>query len=538
MSPMKMTMTMTVSRLTRSAAVALWLCCGSSMAAQAQEQGAFWFDGKRPAPQARQAVELLAASATHGLEPQDYKASALRQAVKNAEQGQALSAAAVAHLDLALTAAMERYLMDLHRGRIDPKKIQHNFNAPRQDFDPAAYLQAALEAGRLPQAAAEAAPRLALYEDLRTVLARYRARGDDPAWHQPLPALPVSARSKALKLAPGQGYAGLNVLAQRLVALGDLAPDMAVPTKYEGPLVSAVQSFQKRHGIAADGVIGKGTLVALQVTPAARARQIELALERLRWTPYKQSSRMIVINIPEFMLRAYDVVGDRIHVQQEMKIVVGKSLDRRTPLFNEEMRFIEFSPYWNVPPSIARAEIVPKLRRDPGYLAREGMEFVATDGSAAVDKAVTPARLAAVLAGQWRIRQRPGPKNALGDIKFVFPNHDNIYLHHTPAVNLFERERRDLSHGCIRVEQPVALAKFVLSNMSQWSEARIKKAMSRGESSTLRLTEPVPVLISYGTARVKQGEIYFFQDIYGLDHQLDLALHQRARYAYSPTDKS
>lgn len=532
-----MKITSTFSRLIRGTAIVLWLCGGISIIAQAQDQGPLWFDGKKPGPQAHQAVELLVASATHGLEPQDYKASVLRQAVKNAEQGQALSAAAVAHLDLALTAAMERYLMDLHQGRIDPKKIQHNFNSPRRVFDPASYLQAALAARRLPQAAAEAAPHLAQYEDLRTVLARYRARGDDPAWHQNLPALPLSSRSKALKLAPGQGYAGLNVLAQRLVALGDLASDMAVPTKYEGPLVSAVQSFQKRHGIAADGVIGKSTLVELQVTPAARARQIELALERLRWTPYKQGSRMIVINIPEFMLRAYEVEGDRIHVLQEMKIVVGKSLDRRTPLFNEEMRFIEFSPYWNVPPSIARAELIPKLQRDPGYLAREGMEFVAVDGSA-VDKAVTPARLNAVLAGQWRIRQRPGPKNALGDIKFVFPNHDNIYLHHTPAVNLFERERRDLSHGCIRVEEPVALAKFVLSNMPQWSEARIKKAMSRGESSTLRLTEPIPVLISYGTARVKQGQIYFFQDIYGLDHQLDLALHQRARYAYSPTDKS
>lgn len=521
----------TLPRLTRRTAIALWLCCGVSTVTRAQEQAQFWFEGKRPSLQARQAAELLVTSATHGLEPQDYNASALRQAIVNAAHGTP-QAITVAQMDQALTSAMEHYLKDLHQGRIDPKKIQHNFNPPHKTFDPAAYLKVAVAARRLPQAAAEAAPHLPLYEDLRKALAYYRERGDDPAWHQPLPALPLSTRSKVPKLAPGQRYAGLSVLAQRLAALGDLPLDAALPAKYEGLLVQAVQSFQKRHGIAPDGVIGKSTLVQLQVTPAARARKIELALERLRWTPLRQGSRMIVINIPEFMLRTYEVEAGRILVRQEMRIVVGKALDRRTPLFNEGMRFIEFSPYWNVPPSIARAETVPQLRRDPAYLAREGMEFVSADG-AVVDTAVTPARLKAVLAGQWRIRQRPGPKNALGDIKFVFPNNDNIYLHHTPAVNLFERERRDLSHGCIRVEQPVELARFVLGNMPQWGEERIKKAMSRGESSTLRLTEPIPVVIAYETTLVKEGEIYFFEDIYGLDRQLDAALRQRTRYASS-----
>jgi len=279
--------------------------------------------------------------------------------------------------------------------------------------------------------------------------------------------------------------------------------------------------------LPAAGGIGKATLTQLQVTPAARVRQIELALERLRWTPLMEGPRMIVINIPEFMLRAYEVQDGRITVQEEMKVVVGKALDKRTPLFDENMRFIEFSPYWNVPLSIARAETVPRLRRDPGYFEREGLEFVSADGR--VDRLLTAARLDAVLAGQWRIRQRPGPKNALGNIKFVFPNHDNIYLHHTPATQLFERDRRDFSHGCIRVEQPVALAKFVLKGMPEWTEDRIRQAMSRGESATLRLAEPVPVLIAYGTALVKEGRTYFFEDIYGLDRLLDAALRQHSR---------
>ena len=524
-----MTIKTMLSGFLRAAALVLWLGCGSAMAAE----GPLWFDGERPAPQARQAVELLAAAATHGLLPQDYQAGALGQAIAKAAQGAPPEAAEIARLEQALTTAMQHYLSDVHQGRIDPKTIHYNFSPPeREAFDAQAYLQAALVARRLPEAAAEAAPRLPIYAHLRESLARYRQSVDDPAWQTPLPPLPAGPRGKAGKLAPGQAYAGLGLLAQRLVVLGDLAPETTLPTRYEAPLVAAVQAFQQRHGLAADGVIGKSTLTQLQVTPAARVRQIELALERLRWTPLMQGPRMIVINIPEFVLRAYDVQDGRIQVQQEMKIVVGKALDTRTPLFDEDMRFIEFSPYWNVPPSIARAEIVPRLRRDPGYLAREEMEFVS---GGRVDRTVSAGLLAAVLAGKSRIRQRPGPKNALGDIKFVFPNRDNIYLHHTPAIALFERDRRDFSHGCIRVEQPVALAQFVLRNMPEWTEDRIRKAMGRGESATLKLTEPVPVLIAYGTALVKEGRTFFFEDIYGLDHLLDDALRKHSR-SLQPTN--
>jgi L,D-transpeptidase YcbB len=227
------------------------------------------------------------------------------------------------------------------------------------------------------------------------------------------------------------------------------------------------------------------------------------------------------------VLRAYEVRDGRIRVLLEMKIIVGKALATSTPLFDEDLRFIEFSPYWNVPPSIARAETVPQLRRDPRYFDREGFEFVAPDGR--VDTTLSEAKLDAVSAGQLRIRQRPGPRNALGDIKFVFPNRDNIYLHHTPATQLFERDRRDFSHGCIRVEQPVALASFVLQGMPDWTEDRIRQAMGKGESAILRLAEPVPVLIAYGTTLIKQGRIYFFDDIYGQDRRLDVALRQRTR---------
>jgi L,D-transpeptidase YcbB len=262
------------------------------------------------------------------------------------------------------------------------------------------------------------------------------------------------------------------------------------------------------------------------VSPAARVRQIELGLERLRWTPLLQAQRMIVVNIPEFVLRAYEVRDERIVVGEEMKIIVGKALDTRTPLFDAELQLIEFSPYWNVPPSIARGEIVPKLRRDPGYFEREGFEFL--DPGGRVDAALSAANLDALYAGRLRIRQRPGERNALGAIKFVFPNDAHIFLHHTPSVGLFAHERRDFSHGCIRVERPVELAQFVLQDMPEWTRERIVQAMARGESTTLRVATPVRVLIAYGTVLVKQGRVHFFEDIYGQDRKLDAALRQNA----------
>jgi murein L,D-transpeptidase YcbB/YkuD len=512
-----------MKRLVRIILLALGLSAG--IAAAAEELP--WFEGGRPGAQAQQAVDLLAAAASHGLDPSDYEAAALQQALARAQRGPAPDAASAARLDQALTTAMQRYLGDLHDGRVDPRRIHHDFDAAwRQPFEAARVLEDALRSRRLDDAVQMAAPPLPQYGQLREVLVRYRALADHPAWRTPMPPLPKPARG-APKLEPGEAWSGVALLADRLVTLGDL-PALAAapaPARYDGLLVDGVKGFQQRHGLAVDGVIGAATLAQLQVTPAARVRQVELMLERLRWTPLLKGPRMIVINIPEFVLRAYEVQGGRIQVQREMKVIVGKAYDTRTPVFDEDMRYIEFSPYWNVPPSIARGETVPRLRRDPSYFDREGFEFVGRDGR--VSTTLTPQALDAVLAGQMRIRQRPGERNALGDIKFVFPNHANIYLHHTPSVQLFERQRRDFSHGCIRVEQPVALATFVLQGMPDWTEERIRGAMSAGRSATLRLDEPVPVLITYGTTLVKGGRPYFFDDIYGLDRVLDTALRQR-----------
>lgn len=513
--------------------VVMALCLSLPLAiTHAADATSAWFAGAWPNAQAQAAVRLLRDATSHGLDARDYGAEELQRAL---DRGMASAPDAAQRFDQALNAALQRYLRDLHDGRVAPVQMRHRYKPVplRSAFDAGAALRAALAMQDVTIAVHQAAPTMPLYARLREALASYRTLGDHAAWRQGLPALPLPPRSPTRKLDPGQPWDGVSLLAERMAALGDLPPaELAAATgrtPYDGALVAAVQSFQQRHGLDADGVIGRATLDALNVPPSRRVRQLELALERLRWTPLLRGPRMIVVNIPEFVLRAYEVQGERIVVRVESKVIVGKALDTRTPPIEEDLRHIEFQPYWNVPASIARQELVPRLRRDPGYWTREGFEFV---GAAAADPVLSEAKLQAVLAGQLRIRQRPGPRNALGDIKFVFPNRESIYLHHTPSVGLFARARRDFSHGCIRVEQPVALAAFALQGRSPWDEPRIRRAITDDEPSTVRLEQPVPVLIAYGTALVKQGRVHFFEDLYGHDRVLDAALRQPREAAF------
>lgn len=485
-------------------------------------------------PWAAEMLGWLAQAGDDGLDPADYGGEVLAAAWARGQPTPQLQAA--------LLAAVLRYLGDLRRGRLDPRQVHQSYStAASASFDPQAALAAALAQGK-PEAALQAAtPPLPLYVALRAALKACRALAGHPAWQQALPAPPPrprapvrsSAVAKAASPAPAAAgppaWAGAGLLAQRLAAWGDLpALPEPLPQALDEPLLQGLRSFQLRHGLKDDGVLGPATLRALNVSPAQRAEQIVLTLERLRWTPLQRGPRMIVVNLPEFVLRAYELQPDgRVLVREQMKVVIGRALNTRTPQFDELMRSVEFSPYWNVPPSIARGELVPRLRRDPDYFTREGFEFV--DGSGRALTTLSAQSLDAVLAGHLRIRQRPGERNALGDVKFVFPNRDNIFLHHTPSTSLFERERRDFSHGCVRVERPVALARFVLQDEPGWTEERIRAAMSAGTSTTHRLSQPLPVLITYGTALVLGGRPHFFEDIYGHDRLLKQALARRQR---------
>jgi L,D-transpeptidase YcbB len=325
------------------------------------------------------------------------------------------------------------------------------------------------------------------------------------------------------KIEPGKDSPLLPAIAARLVELGDLGVTAAEHVDDE-ELVAAVKRFQARHGLAADGVIGKATKAALQTSNRQRLRQIDLALERLRWLPPLSGDRLIAVNIPDFRLWAYardPAAGGRMKLVLESNVVVGRQGRTPTPVFIASMNQVDFNPYWNVPFSIARGEILPRLRRDPGYLERQQMEFVASDGRT-VSRQVSAANLAAVAAGTVRIRQRPDEQNALGNVKFTMPNSMNIYLHDTPSRALFSQSRRDFSHGCIRVEKPASLAEYALADDPRWTPASITQAMAGNELTVVRLQKPIPVVVFYTTATVEDdGTLRFLPDIYGYDAKLD-----------------
>lgn len=258
-------------------------------------------------------------------------------------------------------------------------------------------------------------------------------------------------------------------------------------------------------------------------TPA-RVRKIELALERLRWLPHAPAGPFVVANVPAFRLLAFRS-GAAERPELQMAIVAGRAARTETPLFAGDLTHVLFRPPWYPPPSILRNEIVPRLARDPGYLRRENMDLVAVASDASPALPLTGESLGRLRAGKLSVRQNPGPRNSLGLVKFVFPNHYRVYMHDTPAFQLFARARRDFSHGCIRVEQPARLAEFVLSQPPGWTPERIARAMQGTRTVRAEVVPPVLVLIFYTTAIVRADDtVEFFDDVYGLDARLDRAL--------------
>jgi murein L,D-transpeptidase YcbB/YkuD len=478
----------------------------------------------RPSRDAREALALLTGAAGEGLDPADYDASTLEEMAAALDATQEPLASEVEAFGAALSVNMQRYLRHLHLGRIDPRAIGFRMTAPADDHDFASLLDVALAAHRITESAAELAPPLGLYRDLRRMLARYRqlAAGRTIA-SMPPPGAAVH---------PGERYAGLHELHQRLVAFGDMPADVSGPGEdsvYGGALVEGVKRFQLRHGLQPDGVLGKGTQDALDVPLSWRVRQIELALERLRWLPDLTNERLVVVNIPMFRLWAWDSIPPDAAPSVGTNVIVGRALNTRTPVFDEEMRHIIFRPYWNIPTSILRHETLPALRRDPAYLDRNDMEIVSGQGDNAAPVALTEESLAGLRQGRLRVRQRPGPKNSLGLVKFVFPNDNNVYLHGTPAQQLFSRPRRDFSHGCVRVEDPVALAEWALKDQPEWTRERIVAAMNGSATLRVNLTKPIEVILFYITAVVtpEDGTIRFADDIYRHDAELDRALTRK-----------
>jgi len=362
----------------------------------------------------------------------------------------------------------------------------------------------------------EIEPPFATYRRTEQALARYvqLAREDDGE-KLPTPPKPID---------PGQTYAGVPRLVRLLTLVGDLPPGTQPHDSqiYDSTLAEGVRRFQRRHGLDDDGRIGPATIIQLNVPLSDRVRQLQLTLERWRWLPTEFSAPPIIVNIPDFRLRALD---ENNKVALEMRVVVGKAMSTQTPVFTRDMTFIVLRPYWNVPPGILRRSTMPAIKRDRNYVAKQNFEITTLDGKVVTSGPVSDDVLAQLQAGKLAIRQKPGANNALGLVKLMFPNEYSVYLHSTPSTELFSQSRRDFSAGCIRVEKPAELTTWVLRNNPGWTLDRVQQGMQSGKDNvTVTLARVVPVFIVYGTAIAYENEVHFYDDIYGHDRKLAAVL--------------
>jgi len=481
-----------------------------------------WSRGGSATAQARALILLLQSASDYGLSAGDYGGAQLATELAALSAQRPATPAAWSGFDRELTSSALTLVRHLHFGRVDPHAAGFDMPSPREGFDAAAIVEQLAVRSDTSAVLTGAEPGYLHYRLLRQSLARYRQL----AANAQLPALPPLPR-RSVK--PGEYYAGAPQLRQRLAAVGDLPAQQAsrAGALLDEDLVGAIKRFQYLHGLAEDGALGASTLAALRVPLAQRVRQIELTLERWRWVPPLQPPTLIV-NIPAFRLFLIRSAVDNEADLLRMNVIVGRQYPQlHTPVFTADMTAVLFRPYWDVPPNIVRHELLAELRKDPRYLETHDMELVPTDGSgsAAVLEATT-ANLAALAAGRLRLRQRPGPDNALGLIKFVLPNHYDVYLHSTPAQRLFAEPRRAFSHGCIRVSDPVALAAAVMGGTAgDWTPEKIRAAMEGDSTFQVKLAQPVHVLILYATAvATEDGAVHFFDDIYGHDRRLEALL--------------
>ena len=480
-----------------------------------------WFDGQRPGTLIEPTLAALAAARDHGLSAADYDAQPL------AAQWQALKAGGGsgpdrAHFDLGLSVGAARMLKAVHVGRVDPATMLWGYDITAKQLDLSKAVADARQGRGLPDALEALQPPFPHYRRARRMAAIYRglAKAGEP------PAVPDLERG-VRKIEPGAAWAGVPPLAARLQRFGDLAPDAVIPEAdpppYSGAIVEAVKRFQRRHGLETDGVIGPGTIRALNVSLADRIRQIELSMERMRWLPTLSDKPNVFVNVALFRLWATDPTTGEEPLR--MNIVVGDSLDHRTPIFVEQMEYVIFRPYWNPPRSILIKEILPRALREPGYLASQQMEIVAGGADDAPELPATPENLAKVASGRLFLRQKPGPRNSLGLAKFIFPNSEDVYMHGTPARAAFARARRDVSHGCIRLEDPARFAEWVLRDQPEWTRERIETAMQAERPTRVNLKDKLTVVLFYATVHVNsEDEAFFVDDIYGHDKALDAAL--------------
>ena len=488
-----------------------------------------WIADGSPTTQAIELIQILKEADQEGLNPEDYDASRWSDrltTLKNPHQDDD-----EARFDAALTVCIMRYISDLHIGRINPQNLGFDFDDSNKKLNlPQFVRQHLVNGSNLRAEVLSVEPPFKEYQRLRAALQHYMQLEKTDDGEKVLDAGPVN---------PGDQYTGIAGLAKRLRLLGDLPDNVTIPldaTIYEGPLVDAVKHFQSRFGMQPTGNFDYQTLVEMNVPLSDRVEQMQLGLERLRWLPYKFKQPPIVINVPEFRLYAFNENGD---AALTMRVNVGEDYNHQTPMFEGNIQYLVFRPYWTPPPNILKNEIIPDIEKNPN-LTDLNLELVG-GGKVISSGDVTPAMLQQVRSGRLTVRQPPGPENGMGLVKFIFPNQFDVYIHDTPAsLDMFSEAtegkegelQRVASHGCIHLQYPDKFAAYILRNTKGWDLDKVQQAMHNGkDNQQVNLVPPVPVLIFYLTAVAEEnGEIHFFHDIY--DHDRTLRLELAHGYPY------
>jgi L,D-transpeptidase YcbB len=423
-----------------------------------------------------------------GMRMDAYPVGPLARSMTTVTQTRNPTADQLAEADLVLTSAFVALGEDYLTGQVDPKSVAQNWHIDPQEEQVDSSLARAMRISALDKAITTMRPQDPDYSNLRKALDQFQQIVVKGGWK----GVP---EGEAVKPGESMSAARIAALRERLAAEGFNAPaDSTGGAVYDHALAGAVANFQAHHGIVVDSMLGKETVEALNQSAPYRAAQIAANLERLRWLPRNFGSRYVYVNVPAFRLDAFDK-GQKV---LSMKVIVGEDYeDKATPVFSDVMETVVFRPYWNVTPDIAAKEIFPKIESNPGYLAANDYELYRE-------------------GGETRVRQRPGDKNALGRVKFLFPNDFNIYLHDTPNQDLFKKDVRAFSHGCIRVEKPSELAQWVLG----WDAGRVESAMDGSNNNSVKVPQKIPVYIVYGTAYIRDNQLYFGNDLYDRDDKL------------------
>lgn len=455
----------------------------------------------------QQLLEAIRSSKRDGLNPADYNLQTLENLLRR-EQDIATDNALAAGLDLLLTDSLIRLGYHLSFGKVDPEALDPDWNMTRyiEDMDALVRQAEAIRTGNVDLLIQSLRPQAPAYARLQVALAHYRELQENGGW-QPLPP------GETLK--PGMSGERVAALRRRLISSADIPAEPAGSMAFDAALETGVRNFQKHHGLEADGIVGKATLAALNVPVEQRIDQIRANLERARWVLHDLPQTYILVDIAGFRV-AYTRNGE---IRWQARAQVGQPF-RKTPVFRSRMTYLEVNPTWTVPPTILEKDVLPAIRRDPDYLSKRDMLVIDYDGNP-VDAATIEWNKSTGRNFPYLLRQRPGPNNALGRIKFMFPNKHAVYLHDTPSKALFEKTTRAFSSGCIRIEKTYDLAGLLLEGDPNWDRERILEAVVSLQTRSIPLRQPVSIILLYWTVGfTPEGDVLFKQDIYDRDQAI------------------